>query len=88
MAELTYQKRKRMRSSSFALEKERKYPIHDISHARNALARVAQHGTRAEQKEVKREVYAKYPGLRPEVTPKTKMRRRTIKITPKRPRIS
>ena len=65
MPELTYQKRKRMRSSSFALEKERKYPIHDIAHARNALARVAQHGTRAEQKEVKREVYAKYPSLRP-----------------------
>lgn len=88
MPELTYQKRKRMHSQSFALEKERKYPIHDLPHARNALARVAQHGTRAEQKEVKREVYAKYPSLRPEVTRKPKMRRRAVRITPKRPRIS
>jgi len=83
MAELTYQKRKRMRPSSFALEKERKYPIHDIAHGRNALARVAQHGTRAEQKEVKREVYAKYPSLRPEKPRK----RRAVRITARRPRI-
>ncbi len=66
MAKLTYQKRKRMRGTSFALEKERKYPIDTIARGRNALARVAQHGTLAEQAEVKREVYAKYPSLRKE----------------------
>lgn len=65
MPVLTTKQRKRLRPQSFALEKERKYPIHDLSHARNALARVAQHGTRAEIKEVKREVYAKYLSLRP-----------------------
>lgn len=65
MAKLTYRQRKRLPSRQFALERERKYPLDTINRARNALARVAQHGTRAEQKEVKREVYAKYPSLRP-----------------------
>jgi len=62
---LSYGKRKRLPSKDFALEKERKYPIHDIAHARNALARVSAFGTQAEKKEVKREVYAAYPSLRP-----------------------
>jgi len=39
------------------------YPIPDKAHARNALARVAQHGTSAEQAAVKRKVHAKYPGI-------------------------
>jgi hypothetical protein len=42
------------------------YPIPDISHARNALARVAQHGSAYEQKKVKAAVYAKFPSLRKE----------------------
>jgi hypothetical protein len=45
--------------------KKRKYPIHDIAHARNALARVAAHGTPAEKAAVRRAVYARYPSLRP-----------------------
>lgn len=65
MAKLTTEKRKRMRDTSFALPYERKYPIHDIEHARNALARVAANGTPEEQRRVKRAVYAKYPSLRP-----------------------
>ena len=65
MAVLPYKKRKRMRSTSFALPKERKYPIHDKSHARNALARVSAHGTKKEQAMVRRKVYAKYPSLKP-----------------------
>lgn len=39
------------------------YPIPDESHARNALARVAQHGTPAEQAQVRRKVHAKFPGI-------------------------
>ncbi len=66
MGELTYAKRKRMRSSSFALPKERKYPLNDLSHARNALARVSAHGTKKEQAIVRRKVYQKYPSLKPE----------------------
>jgi len=40
------------------------YPIHDIAHARNALARVAQHGTSSEQARVRAAVYRKYPELK------------------------
>jgi hypothetical protein len=39
------------------------YPIPDENHARNALARVAQHGTAEEKAEVRRKVHAKYPGI-------------------------
>jgi hypothetical protein len=44
--------RKKLSKKSFALPGKRKYPIPDKEHARNALARVAQHGTPAEQKNV------------------------------------
>lgn len=64
MAVLIHKKRRRMRSTSFALPRQRKYPIHDKAHARNALARVEQHGTRQEKEIVKRKVYKKYPSLR------------------------
>jgi hypothetical protein len=46
------------------LPEEEKYPIPDIEHARNALARVAQHGTAAEQKKVRAAVEKKYPSLK------------------------
>jgi hypothetical protein len=65
-SDLTTEGRKRIADENFALPKERKYPIHDISHARNALARVAQHGTAEEQAKVKSAVYRKYPSLKPE----------------------
>lgn len=42
MAKLTYKARKKLPSKEFALPDERKYPIYDKAHARNALARVAQ----------------------------------------------
>ena len=65
MAKLTYKQRKKLPAKSFAVDgKKRKYPIHDIAHARNALARVSAHGTPAEKAEVCRKVYAKYPSLR------------------------
>lgn len=65
MAKLTAAKRKRLPGKSFAVDGgKRKYPIHDISHARNALARVAQHGTSAEKAQVKRAVYRKFPSLK------------------------
>jgi hypothetical protein len=56
--------RDRLADSSFALPDERKYPIPDIEHARNALARVAQNGTEEEQKKVRRAVEKKYPSLK------------------------
>ena len=39
------------------------YPIPDASHARNALARVAQHGSPAEKAEVREKVHEKFPGI-------------------------
>ena len=56
--------RKKLKKSSFALPEEEKYPIPDIDHARNALARVAQHGTAAEKKKVRAAVEKKYPSLK------------------------
>lgn len=64
MAKLTSRKRRRMSAKTFALPGKRKYPIPDKAHARNALARVAQHGTAAERKQVRAKVTRKYPSLR------------------------
>ena len=64
MAKLTYKKRKSLKSSSFVYPSTRKYPIHDIAHARNALARVSAYGTPAEKRKVRAAVYKKYPSLR------------------------
>jgi len=64
MAKLTYKKRKRLRKRSFAIPEKRKYPIHDIAHARNALARVAAFGTPSEKRRVRAAVYRKYPSLK------------------------
>ncbi len=63
MSKLTTTGRKHIKESNFALS-NRRYPIHDISHGRNALARVAQHGTSEEQAIVRRKVYKKYPSLK------------------------
>jgi hypothetical protein len=40
-----------------------RYPINDPNHARNALARAAQHASPAEQAEIRRKVHAKYPDI-------------------------
>jgi hypothetical protein len=64
--------RQRLRPSQFALPGRGEgkggkgagsYPIPDASHARNALARVAQHGTPAEQATVKAKVKARFPEI-------------------------
>lgn len=47
---------------NFALPGGR-YPIHDINHARNALARVSQNGSSAEKKKVREAVAKKYPSI-------------------------
>jgi hypothetical protein len=61
MSKLSYKERKKLPSSAFVNREERKYPIQDKSHARNALARVSAHGTPSEKAEVRRRVCAKYP---------------------------
>jgi|GEM_PF-1033906 len=69
---LSYKEREALPDSDFCIvkvvngKKIRKYPIPDINHARNALARVAQHGTPEEKKIVRQKVYARYPSLKKE----------------------
>lgn len=63
MAILTEDDRKKLKDSDFAVPGERKYPIHNESHAQNALARVAQFGSPAEKAKVKAAVHKKYPNI-------------------------
>lgn len=44
---------------------QEKYPMHDIAHAKETLAKVGMQGTPAEKRIVREAVYAKYPALRP-----------------------
>lgn len=62
MAKLTVKARKAIPSSKFA-GPSRSYPIEDKSHARNALARVSQHGSPSVKAEVRAKVHKKYPGI-------------------------
>lgn len=59
---LTTKGRKHIAEENFALP-GRRYPIHDKAHARNALARVAQHGSPDEQAKVKSAVHKKFPNI-------------------------
>lgn len=61
--DLNTKQRKKLSKKEFALPGKRKYPIPDKAHARNALARVAQHGTSAEQKKVKAAVKKRFPSI-------------------------
>jgi hypothetical protein len=68
MSKLTFRTRKKMPMKEFALPSLREggkggYPIPDESHARNALARVSQHGSPSEQAEVRAKVKKKFPGI-------------------------
>jgi hypothetical protein len=60
---LTSEERDALPTSSFAIPEQRKYPIHDISHARNALSRVAANGTPDEKARVRAAVKRRYPGI-------------------------
>jgi hypothetical protein len=61
--DLSTKRRKKLSKKEFALPGKRKYPIPDKAHARNALARVAQYGTPAEQKKVKAAVKRRFPSV-------------------------
>lgn len=63
MSKLSYQARQNLPAKSFAIPAQRKYPIEDQSHARNALARVAQNGTPSEIAKVKAAVRRKFPNM-------------------------
>ena len=61
--ELTYKQRQDLPDSAFVFPDKRAYPIDTENRARNALARVAQHGTPDEQAKVKAAVKKKYPSI-------------------------
>ncbi len=63
MSKLTYKQRKNLSSSTFVEPKERKYPIPDESHGRNALARVSQFGSPSEKAKVRSAVHKKFPSI-------------------------
>ena len=62
MAKLNAKSRNALPSKDFA-GPDRSYPIEDASHARNALARVSQHGSPAEKAKVRAAVHKKYPDI-------------------------
>lgn len=63
MAELTYRQRKALPKSSFVFPAGRRFPIPDATHARNALARVAQHGSTTEKATVRAAVKRRFPSI-------------------------
>src|SRR5262245_31685778 len=69
MAKLTAAARNKLPSSSFAVPEKDGYPIHDRSHAQNALARVSQHGSPAEKAKVRAAVHRRYPTMGKEGSP-------------------
>lgn len=60
---MTAKRRRSLPKSSFAVPSKRKYPLDTKGRARNALARVAQHGTSSEKAQVRRAVKRKYPSI-------------------------
>lgn len=72
MGMFSYAQRKKIPKKDFALPGKKNaenpagkggYPIPDASHARNALARVSQHGSPAQKAEVRAKVKAKFPEI-------------------------
>lgn len=62
MARLSTKARKALPASTFA-GPDRSYPIPDASHARNALARVSQHGSPDLKAKVRAKVHRKFPEI-------------------------
>lgn len=52
-----------MPKGEFVFPAERRYPVNDANHARNALSRVSQFGSESEKEKVRAAVHRKYPGI-------------------------
>jgi hypothetical protein len=67
MARLTYQQRKKLPKSQFAIPgrapKPGSYPLDTANRARNALSRVSQYGSPAEKATVRAAVHRRYPNI-------------------------
>lgn len=64
MAKLTTKARNALPASDFAFPKERRYPVEDENHARDALARVAANGTPHEKAVVRAAVRRHFPNIK------------------------
>lgn len=64
MTLLSMAERQKLKSSDFALPKERAYPIHDEEHAKDALSRVSQNGTPEEKAKVRAAVKKRHPKIK------------------------
>ena len=62
MSKLTTNQRKAITTKYFA-GPDRSYPIPDENHARNALARAAQHADPAERARIRAAVHRKFPNI-------------------------
>ena len=62
MAKLTAKRRNALPAKTFA-GPDRSYPIPDASHARNALARAAQHAAPDLKAAIRAKVHKKFPGI-------------------------
>jgi hypothetical protein len=60
MSKLTTEERNKLANKEFVFKKDRRYPIHDETHARAALAMVSKHGTPEEKAKVRKAVKNKY----------------------------
>ena len=76
MARLSYAKKKRLPRSSFALKRERKYPIIDEAHARAALARAAHNEPLATQRYIAEQIKERFPRMEIKLLRKRNPRRR------------
>lgn len=63
MTKLDAAERNAIPAGKFALP-GRRYPIEDASHARNALARVSEHGDADEKAEVRAKVARAFPSMK------------------------
>lgn len=67
MSKLTAGERNKLGSGQFAIPSKRAYPIHDVNHAKDALARSSGKSVEAQ---VKTAVHKRYPQLAPPVAKK------------------
>ena len=63
MAKLTYEERQRLPARDFVFPRERKYPIENAAHARNALARVSRFGSEYQKRKVCEAVARRWPSI-------------------------
>jgi hypothetical protein len=76
---ISAKKRRSLPRSAFGVPSKRKYPLDTRKRARNALARVSQHGTAAQKKAVRAKVRRKYPSITVAGTTKRRGTRRRKK---------